>query len=322
MIIVMASCTKEGPQGPAGEDGTVNCVKCHDDSQEIFAKTNQWAASVHATGGNFERNGASCAPCHTSQGFIEVLQNGGMATATDISNPNPPNCYTCHNIHKTYTTDDWELTNTDPVEFWINAEESDQGTGNMCIGCHQPRVPNPALDATNGSGTVTISSPYWGPHYGTQGAMFAGTAGYEVGTGYDNSFHAKNIENSCVDCHMAEAYGIQAGGHQMGMTYEYHGSEAIYQAGCTDCHTDASALETKIENTDIEISGLIDSLETILIAQGYLDANSHRIVPGTYTNDEAGAVYNYIFVAKDHSSGIHNYKYAKKLLENSIAAVK
>lgn len=325
LLIVMASCTKEGPagaDGAAGADGTVDCVKCHDNSQEIYAKTNQWAASGHATGGNYERNGEDCAPCHTSQGFLEVLATGGMTTATAISNPNPPNCYTCHNIHESYTEEDWALTNTEPVEFWINGVTSDQGTANMCISCHQTRVPSPAIDAANGTASVTISSPYWGPHHGPQGPMFAGTAGYEIGSGYTNSYHTANLENSCVDCHMAEAYGIQAGGHAMGITYEYHGSDAVYQAGCTDCHTDASALTAKIDDTQDNIEVLVDSLANVLIAGGYLDAASHRIVPGTYTNDEAGAVYNYLFVAEDRSAGVHNYKYAKKLLENSIAAVK
>ena len=68
-MLVFASCTKEGPAGADGadgadgedgingSDGTTTCVECHDDSQVMFAKSNQWSASIHATGGNFERNG-------------------------------------------------------------------------------------------------------------------------------------------------------------------------------------------------------------------------------------------------------------------------
>ncbi len=68
-MLVFASCTKEGPAGADGadgadgedgingDDGTTTCVECHDDSQVMFAKSNQWSASIHATGGNFERNG-------------------------------------------------------------------------------------------------------------------------------------------------------------------------------------------------------------------------------------------------------------------------
>jgi hypothetical protein len=283
--------------------------------------SNQWAHSTHATGGNYERNAKDCAPCHTSQGFLEIIQTGMMETDVAISNPNPPNCYTCHNIHDTYTTDDWSFTTSDPVEFWINNEVSDQGKANVCITCHQTRIPDPLPDP-NASGTVTVSSPYWGPHHGPQGPMFAGTAGYEVGSGYTNSNHTTMIDNSCVDCHMAEAYGTQAGGHVMAASYAYHGSTSVLTAGCTDCHTDASALETKIENTKLEIAALADSLGNQLIADGLLDGSSHRIIPGTYSNDQAGAVYNYLFVVEDRSNGMHNYKYAKKLLQNSLAALK
>jgi formate-dependent nitrite reductase cytochrome c552 subunit len=152
--------------------------------------------------------------------------------------------------------------------------------------------------------------------------MFAGTAGYELGSGYTNSMHTSLVDNSCVDCHMAEAYGVEAGGHVMSASYTNYGSTTYLTDGCTDCHSDVSALETKIENTKLEIEGLVDSLETKLIADGLLDAASHRVVPGAYTNDQAGAVYNYIFVAKDGSYGMHNYEYAKKLLQNSLAALK
>ncbi len=58
--MILASCTKEGPAGLAGKDGsdgTSECITCHDDSQQIFEKSNQWASSGHAMNGNFERNG-------------------------------------------------------------------------------------------------------------------------------------------------------------------------------------------------------------------------------------------------------------------------
>lgn len=323
LFVVATSCTKEGPAGPAGEDGvngTVNCVKCHDNSQEIFAKSNQWAASTHALGGNYERNGTDCAPCHTSQGFREVLTTGAMATATDISNPNPPNCYTCHNIHETYTESDWDLANTDAVEFWIDGTVSDQGTANMCIGCHQSR-PLTIPDPTKPNDSTSITSPYWGPHHGPQGPMFAGVSGYEVGTGYTNSQHTNMVDNSCVDCHMADPYGTQAGGHVMSMTYMYHGHDAVWQEGCKSCHTDASALETKIEVTQLAIETLLDSLAGYLKAEGVM-STSGSPVPGKYTNKWAGAMYNYKFISEDRSNGVHNYAYSKKLLENTIADVK
>lgn len=313
-----ASC--EGPEGPPGEDGTAVCSECHDNSQLIVTKEVQYHASTHFTGGNFERNGSSCAPCHTSQGFLEVVETGEMATNMDVTDPAPPNCYTCHNIHDTYTSDDWNLTKTDAVNFWIAEGTYDAGSSNLCAQCHQSRVPNPLPEV--GGSDVTISSPYWGVHHGPQSNIIAGIGGYEISgsTAYENSAHTSAIDEGCVTCHMAEAYGDQAGGHQMGMTYSYHGHDVVNLAGCTSCHSDESALETKIETTQTEIETLLASLADKLVTAGALSA-TNGTVPGTYSANVAGALMNYRLVEEDRSGGVHNYKYAKALLENSIASI-
>lgn len=41
----------------------------------------------------------------------------------------------------------------------------------------------------------------------------------------------------------------------------------------------------------------------------------------TITNAQMGAIINFQLVLRDYSLGIHNYKYAKKLLENSLAVI-
>jgi hypothetical protein len=321
LLILMASCTKEGPAGADGADGTVDCIKCHDNSEKIYTRSLQWAASGHATGSSFERNSTSCAPCHTSQGFLEVLQTGSSTTADAISNPSNVNCYTCHDIHKTYTEDDWKLTTSDPVDFLHLTVNSDQGTANLCINCHQSRAADPWPDVNDPTGSATITSIRFGPHHGPQGNLFAGTGGYEIGTGYTNSSHTNALKNSCVDCHMGEAYGSQAGGHSMSMTYEYHGSDAVWEANCVSCHTDGATVHAKVDAAQENITLLLDSLGTILVNKGHLAANGY-VTTGTYTNEEAGIIYNYKLVEEDRSLGVHNYPYIKTLLENSIAAAK
>ncbi|MDZ7737626.1 MAG: collagen-like protein [Bacteroidales bacterium] len=148
-----------GPAGPTGPAGTAGCVECHDNSQIITAASAQWEASVHATGGNAERNSTDCAPCHTSQGFLEVNAAGDFAstigaktTAAAIDNPVQPNCYTCHDIHSTYTSDDWTLNKTDATVAWHSVDGTattvDIGAGNMCTGCHQARTEDGYLAKT------------------------------------------------------------------------------------------------------------------------------------------------------------------------------
>ena len=62
----------------------------------------------------FERNGAGCAVCHTSEGFTERITTGTFEIAEDIDNPSPINCRTCHSIHDTYTSSDWALIGSMP----------------------------------------------------------------------------------------------------------------------------------------------------------------------------------------------------------------
>ncbi len=333
LVLIVVSCTKEGPAGKDGapgadgedgingQDGTATCIVCHDNSQVAFGKTLQWESSTHATGGNFERNSVDCAPCHTSQGFLERMAAGTQITSATIPDANPPNCYTCHNVHSTYEDSDWSITYDAPVELWHPAEARinvDMGTGNLCGNCHQARIPEPM--PVPGGENVTIGSPYWGAHHGPVSNMIGQAGGYEVGEGYSSSFHASNVDNSCITCHLSTAYGVQAGGHNMGMSYDYHGHGVINTAGCVSCHTDSDALSTKIEDTKVEIDGLLTQLELILIDQGVMD-DTYHIVPGEMSADQAGGVFNFNFVREDKSHGIHNFMYAKTLLTNSISSL-
>jgi hypothetical protein len=131
---------------------------------------------------------------------------------------------------------------------------------------------------------------------------------------------------------MAEAYGAQAGGHTFAMGYEYHGHTEFNLAGClvSGCHTDEDNLIANVEGKMAEIEGLMEDLKVLLEAKGIMDTVAHPgylVVPDDgedpiyYDNALAGAFYNYKFLEEDRSLGMHNYKYAKTLLENSIAAI-
>lgn len=337
LVLGFLSCKGDlgpaGPIGPTGETGSVgstgeqgwgtqDCAKCHT-SQIIAAKQFQWEHSVHATGGHFTHNAASCAPCHTSQGFLEALESGSTSTAATVHDPLPQNCYTCHQIHRTFTEEDWALTQTDPVNFRVGGM-ADVGKGNLCITCHQARTTSPAVpDPSNPPASVVLTAAQnrFGPHHGAQGMLFTGTAGYELEgpEAYKNSVHTNAVKNSCVTCHMATANGVTSGGH----TFRVADSEtgAINTAGCVQCHSDVAGLNTKISNTQNEIASLLGNLKTKLIDKGLLDGNTDLAVPGEFKGHELGAFYNYKYISEDKSFGVHNYKYAKALLVNSIAAL-
>ena len=96
---------------------------------------------------------------------------------------------------------------------------------------------------------------------------------------------------------------------------------SLNTTGCEDCHDDA---EDYAAEKQAEIEELLADLKVLLEAQGIMDTVDHPgylNVPGTYANELAGAFYNYKLLEEDRSHGIHNFKYAKTLLENSIAAI-
>ena len=323
----LISCTKEGPAGLPGkdgengingQDGTATCAVCHDNNQENFAISRHREKSLHATGGNFVRNSTDCAGCHTSQGFREIILTGADETAAPISNPNPPNCYTCHNIHTEYSTNDWALATTDPVIIGTTGDVFDKGKGNLCASCHKPQDPGP-MPVVDGE-DMFIASKYWGPHYGSQAAMVAGKGGFEVGTSYASSNYHVNIENSCVSCHLVENSAENAGGHMMNLSYGNPENPTVLTTACVSCHADNSVLITKITNVRNEINDLMAQLKSKLLEKEILD-NTDHIVPGTWPANYVGSFVNYSLVLHDGSNGIHNYKYMKSLLVNSIEAL-
>jgi hypothetical protein len=124
---------------------------------------------------------------------------------------------------------------------------------------------------------------------------------------------------------MSAAYGWQAGGHTTKIEYDYHGETEVNFAGCISCHSDEEELAEELEETQTEINGLIDNLRTILKDRGYLGDDDLFLAssssPLNLTADELGACLNFQMVLEDKSGGVHNHKYAKALLENSIDAL-
>ncbi|MDZ4749086.1 MAG: hypothetical protein SH808_11415 [Saprospiraceae bacterium] len=316
----------QGPQGPQGE-GTQNCVMCHGSSQLISAKQFQWDHSVHATGGNYNRNTTACAGCHTSQGFLERIETDAPfgATAATIEDPLPQNCYTCHQIHQTYTEADWAFTQEDPVTLWVGGQTLDFGKANLCISCHQSRIYTPALPDPATGGTVNIQTTRYGPHYGPQGVMLPGLNGYEVAgpAVYENSAHtlllANNTGNACITCHMGTAQATNSGGHTFRVSTDETG--VINAAACIVCHPVAAEMNALVDDRQAQIEAKLAELEALLIARGIYDPLIGQNTKGDYEGHEAGALFNYKFVKEDRSRGVHNFKYANALLTNSIASL-
>jgi hypothetical protein len=352
--LIISSC--EGPMGKSSQD---TCMECHN-RQVVDLKRAQFEFSQHFQGETFEQGSrTACAPCHSSEGFLFVVENNTPATdyvvdAATASLPGRIDCITCHNeIHTTFTFDDFELTTTEPVPMvmWGGTKTIDisNESANLCIKCHQPRPVTGTAGVINYAALVSAPDAAYnmstlnyraGVHYGTEGAMFAGEGGIEFGTGYDRE-HPHNTAASCATCHMAEPEAL-SGDHSFIVNFK----------GCntTGCHTNMSATNpgytALVEDFAAQLEALADEINAIgggnnLLQRdpvdneyhGYLDIFDRTANPTGYwgaagnpafpalTNKQLGAILNFQLLNRDGSNGIHNPGYMMQLLDNTIEAL-
>ena len=299
-----------GPAGPAGAAGAageggaaqVTCVECHDDTSLITGMQTAWSESVHGTGESYVRGtSAGCAGCHSGASFSDMVVAGLAPNEVEAGDPNPTrqDCRACHEIHTSYTGEDWALAATDPVVLYALEDATfDGGMGNLCVNCHQPRR---AIEATDG--IVNWSSTHYGPHHGPQSAILLGIGG--AGVEGSPSVHTLVVADTCVTCHMGE-----------GDDHTFEASVATCQA----CHADAENLD--IHGIQTEVQAMLDELKEALVAKGMLDEEEDEAIVGEYPEAEAAALWNYITIAhEDKSLGVHNGPYTKALLEASLATL-
>src|SRR6186997_2740506 len=143
----------EGPAGPAGptaESASVaatdlTCTQCHHDTSLVSGKEVAWAASVHGSGpaAAYAGNRPDCTGCHSSSGFSHAVTTGvnnADPQESALANPGRIDCRACHNIHASYTSDDWALKTVEPVKLVALDATYDGGMGNLCANCHQQRT--------------------------------------------------------------------------------------------------------------------------------------------------------------------------------------
>ncbi len=338
-VFILASCTKEGPMGPAGANGTdgtdgrdgvdgnVTCLVCHS-STTIEQKSAEFAMSEHSLGAiavDYAGGRASCAPCHSHEQFVETMTLGGVAG--DITNPSAWECSTCHGIHKTFEGQDFALRTTDAISPNFNKDAQGNeivagvtidfnGSSNLCAVCHQSRTAEPAYAQEAPAETFKISSTHWGPHHGPQSNVVYGIGFAEIegSVAYPAPGSSYHMEASCTGCHMAP-FSNKEGGHSFIPNLD----------ACIECH-DAEMDDYNYGGTQTAVEEMLVELRDELVTLGVMGGNDvdgyHVIAPATYSMVQAQAYFNWIGLEEDRSLGVHNPKYVKALLLNTIEALK
>ena len=138
------------------------------------------------------------------------------------------------------------------------------------------------------------------PHH-TQDEMLVGIGGYEWPQGgpYQNSGHTYVIDERCIKCHMYTKAFEEGKPAVKGHTWKPRIEP------CRECHPGAQSFN--IGGSQRQIERLLEQLEA------KLERQQNKKAP-----DYIYAKFDHDFVENDGSRGVHNFKYAKQLLEDSI----
>lgn len=330
ILFLAPSCVKEGPMGPAGADGvdgtngtngdagTVTCLVCHSGTN-MAAKKAQFAMSVHSEGAiavDYAGGRASCARCHSHEGFIQFAEFGTVAG--DITNPTAWKCSTCHGLHESFEGKDYAFRVSGPVKpvAAANGEMDLKGGNNLCATCHQARSAEPGTDKP---GTTYAMGVRTYPHYSAQSNLLYGNGFAEIpgSVAYPAKGTSKHFEQaSCVGCHMA-TFTAKQGGHSFIPSVD----------ACNKCHGGTAITDYNYGGIQTDTQAKLDQLREKLLTLGVITkttvdgVDSYSPKAGTVPMVHAQAVFNYFGIKYDRSLGVHNPKYVKALLVNTLEAL-
>lgn len=271
------------------------CAVCHDTIAYEYSRSDH-LLSMSTPQRRVWENKPGCAYCHVTQAYIEVFLNKQKSRAP-YKDKTAITCITCHDSHGNAGKD--SMLRIKKVE-------------NACDGCHD-RVTENEKDKFMGF---------------PQGLMVKGEGGFTLtGEKIPANPHAR-VEKNCVGCHMAKTtpnHIGSVGGHTfLVISRDNKENPVLNDKGCIDCHKNIT-LEF-VKNTQEKTRKLIDTLSDILPHKE--KKVPHPLLRPKFPKDpslneiQARAAFNYMVVIADWSYGLHHPPYIKKLLENSIQAMK
>lgn len=340
---------QDGTDGTNGVDGNVTCLVCHNaDNKAVIAS--EFAASQHASGAiavDYAGGRASCAACHSHEGYLEFARTGDVAN--DFTNPSAWVCATCHDLHTDFEDTDYAFRLSDPVT--LVADETvviDGGNNNTCINCHQSRRTVASYDGETTDKTYTRKftdaadiAAYTTAAVGPAGSITLDQSGatdtlvvvFDVPVAthaYISSTHAGPHHGPQANLWFGKAAGSVDGSayapHDGGCVECHMGPESGHTftpeaATCIACHNDGTDKETEMDD-------IADRLEAIALALEVMHAvhiddswepgdalfGAVHPVYASLARDVFNAWWDFTLVMEDRSMSAHNPTYVKTLL--------
>lgn len=200
-------------------------------------------------------------------------------------------------------------------------------TGNLCVFCHKSRK-----DVTLYITASNSLNQRWGPHNGPQADLFSGKGGYPLanaGESYGTATHT-TIASACVSCHMQPVPGNDnTPDHTMkpqvtycktchatfqGNNFDVNGGRALTTKGLSE-------LQSELNTKGFIYRSATTGLTPDELADNQFQLDSPR-TNAAVDAKTAGAVYNYLLLARGRDLGVHNPIYSRQLLWDSIRQIK
>lgn len=278
--------------------GSLTCKNCH------TTQYTQWQATNHSKSGS-KATSETCGRCHATG----RTKTGGWVSGTTEAKMAGVQCESCHGAGAKHVTAESSAKKT-TINKIPNATTT-------CGNCHYMRkmkegnidlndpdaVHAKVVSLLPGSGSGTRHPMHYGPNL----ALGKGVGGYQYsGSTYQSSSHFSLISNSCVTCHLNATTGSNAKDAAAGKH-----DQAPDLATCVKCHSGMTDFDYAGAQT--ETAALLATLKAELATYEAAVVKANR-TSEAYTK----ALWNYTFIKNDGSTGVHNFKYAKKLLQDSI----
>lgn len=206
------------------------------------------------------------------------------------------------------------------------------GVSNTCVMCHKSRKDVTNYISTTASNSIT--SPNWGPHEGPHADIYSGLGGYNYGgKTYNQSTH-QSI-GGCSGCHMTDskvngypdhsfrptlATCVGAGCHATATSFDVAGGQGVVKAALGELRGLLNGAPYNALTRDTTSAAPGPLTATDLADKVYGSDKTRK--GASLTADQAGALYNYLLIARGSAYGVHNPVYTKELLFDSISLLK